>query len=129
VATRLKVFNFAHPLTPVHCQRIADLAGERVEAVNMPFQIEPQYPLEPQVEALVDGLGLTPREWQTESFMFNLPSLNYGTAVLLAQLHGRSGYFPAIVRLRPAADTLPVQFEVAEVINLQAVRERARRKR
>jgi len=125
----LKVFNFAHPLTSAHCQKIADLVGERVEAINIHFQIEPRYPLEPQVEAMVDGLGLTPREWQTESFIFNLPSLNYGTAVLLAQLHGRSGYFPAIIRLRPAADSLPVPFEVAEVINLQAVRERARRKR
>jgi hypothetical protein len=46
--------------------------------------------------------------------------------VLLAELHGRMGYFPAIVRLRPMPESVPPRFEVAEVINLQAVREHAR---
>ena len=32
------------------------------------------------------------------------PALNFITAVLLAELHGRMGYFPAIVRLRPVAE-------------------------
>jgi len=39
------------------------------------------------------------------------------------------GYFPPCVRLRPVKDALPPRFEVAEVLNLQAVRDGARRKR
>jgi hypothetical protein len=39
------------------------------------------------------------------------------------------GYFPATLRLRPVAETTPPQFEVAEIINLQAVRDRARQMR
>ncbi|WP_109206363.1 CRISPR-associated protein Csx15 [Moorella sp. Hama-1] len=125
----MKIINFAHPLTPANFEEIAGRVGDQVEVISVHFQIEHQYPLEPQVEDLVDGLGLTPREWQTGSFLFNLPSLNYGAAVLLAHLHGRTGYFPAILRLRPVEGSLPVRFEVAEIINLQAVRERARRMR
>jgi len=49
--------------------------------------------------------------------------------VLLAELHGRMGYFPPIVRLRPVPNALPPRFEVAEIINLQAVREAARTRR
>jgi hypothetical protein len=43
-------------------------------------------------------------------------------ATLLAELHGRMGYFPTILRLKPIPNSTPPQFQVAEVINLQAVR-------
>ncbi|MCS6846984.1 MAG: CRISPR-associated protein Csx15, partial [Anaerolineae bacterium] len=72
------------------------------------------------------GIGLTPQQWQTERILVNLPSLNFIAACLLAELHGRMGYFPTIVRLRQVKDALPPQFEVAEVINLQAPRDEAR---
>jgi len=49
--------------------------------------------------------------------------------VLLAELHGRCGYFPPCIRLRPAQGPVPPQYEVAEVLNLQAVRDAARQKR
>jgi hypothetical protein len=39
------------------------------------------------------------------------------------------GYFPPIVRLKPVAGALPPRYEVAEVINLQGVRDTARKKR
>jgi hypothetical protein len=39
------------------------------------------------------------------------------------------GYFPSVLRLRPVPDSNPPQFEVAEIINLQAVRDRAREHR
>jgi hypothetical protein len=34
-----------------------------------------------------------------------------------------------MVRLRPVTDSLPPRFEVAEVVNLQALREGARKRR
>jgi hypothetical protein len=39
------------------------------------------------------------------------------------------GYFPAHVRTRPVADALPPRYEVAEILNLQAVRDQARMQR
>ncbi len=53
--------------------------------------------------------------------------LQFCRPTLLAELHGRMGYFPAIVRIRPVVDSLPPRYEVAEIINLQNVRETARR--
>jgi hypothetical protein len=49
--------------------------------------------------------------------------------VLLAELHGRIGHFPALIRLRPLPGSTPTTYEVAELINLQAIREDARRRR
>jgi hypothetical protein len=39
------------------------------------------------------------------------------------------GYFPAVLRLRPVPNTTPPAFELAEILNLQSVREQARGKR
>jgi hypothetical protein len=50
-------------------------------------------------------------------------------AVLIAELHGRMGYFPAIVRIRPISGSTPPQFELAEIINLHQIRSQARSQR
>ncbi len=38
----------------------------------------------------------------------------------------RMGYFAALLRLKPIPNSTPPQFQVAEVINLQALRDEAR---
>ena len=124
------LLNFAHPLTPEQIAQIEDLSCQKIASViEVPSQIDSEQPLAPQVVAMADAAGLTPQQWQTESILINLPSLNYSAVLLIAELHGRMGYFPPCVRLRPVKDALPPRFEVAEVLNLQAVRDGARRKR
>ena len=124
------LLNFSHPLTPAHLQQIESLLGRPVERVTeVNAQIDPQQPLFPQVVAMADRAGLTTEEWQTLPLLVNLPSLNYSAAALLAELHGRCGYFPAVLRLRPVPGSLPPSFEVAEIMNLQALREEARERR
>ncbi|ABI69819.1 conserved hypothetical protein [Syntrophomonas wolfei subsp. wolfei str. Goettingen G311] len=92
-------------------------------------QIDPQIDVITQIEAMLDNAGLNQQEWQTMPILINLPSLNYSTAILLAMLHGRMGYFPAILRMKPEPETIPPRFVVAEIINLRALREKARKKR
>jgi hypothetical protein len=54
--------------------------------------------------------------------LVNPPSFYYYIAVtLLTELHGRYGYFPAGLRLRPVEDDVPLRYKVAEVINPQTV--------
>jgi hypothetical protein len=48
---------------------------------------------------------------------------------LLAELHGRMGYFPTCIRMRPVAGARPPRYEVAEALDLQTVRDRARQTR
>jgi hypothetical protein len=86
-------------------------------------------PFAEQAADLADSLGLTPAEWQQSAFIIIPPSLNFGAAALLAELHGRCGYFVPIVRTRPVPGSLPPQYEAAEIINLQALRDAARQKR
>lgn len=124
------LLNFAHPLTPEHLAQIADLTGRAVEQViEVHSQVDPQQPLAPQVTAMADAAGLSSEAWQSASLLVNLPALNYSAGLLIAELHGRMGYFPACLRMRPVPDALPPRFEVAEIMNLQTVRDEARKRR
>ncbi len=124
------LLNFSHPLTPEHLAQVQALTGQPVERViDVPTQFDPARPFAEQVRALVDSAGLTSAEWQTLPLLINPPSLNAIAVALLAELHGRMGYFPTVIRLRPVAASTPPRFEVAELINLQAVRDRARLQR
>jgi len=126
----MQILNFAHPLAEEQLAKIEDLAGKKISGViNIDSQIDTTKPIEEQIAAMLDRTGLTSVEWQTKPLLVNLPSLNYSAAAMLAQLHGRIGYFPSILRLRPVTDSIAPRFEVAEILNLQAMRERAREKR
>ena len=120
------LLNFSHPLTSAQLAQIEALTGATVERViPAPVQFDTQQPFVPQVQALLAQVPLTAEEWQTAPLVVVPPALNFITAVLLAELHGRMGYFPAIVRIRPVEGSLPPRFEVAEIINLQAIRDAA----
>ena len=121
------ILNFSHPLTTEQISQIGELTGQEVErVVDVNSQIDVHRPLAEQVQAMVEACGLTSNELQTLPIILNLPALNYSAAVLLAELNGRMGYFPAVIRLRPVAGSTPPRFEVAEILNLAEVRAQAR---
>lgn len=126
----LTLLNFAHPITVEQVQQVEMLSGQKVDKIIERFvHFENQQPYLPQLDQLLDSIPLTGEQWQKQPLIVNLPSLNVIAALLLADLHGRMGYFPTIVRLRAVEGSLPPRYEVAELINLQAVRDEGRQKR
>jgi hypothetical protein len=124
------LINLSHPLTLEQQQRIETLTGQPItRLVEKMAQFDLARPFAEQAVALVDALGLTPAEWQQAPLLVVLPSLNYGAAAVLAELHGRCGYFPPLVRLSPVEGSLPPRYEVSEIVNLQAMRDAARLRR
>jgi len=124
------LLNFSHPLTPEQIAQVEDLSGMRVEQVlELPVQFDNQQPFLPQFQELIQKVPLEAQQWQQLPLVVNPPSLNYISALVLAELHGRMGFFPPVLRLRPIADSLPPRYEAAEILNLQAVRDQARHAR
>jgi hypothetical protein len=124
------LLNFSHALTGDHLAQIEALTDQDVEQVRrIDSQIDVTEALAPQVIAIADEAGLSADEWETRPLLVNPPSLNYIAVALLAELHGRCGHFPACLRVRPVAGSVPTRYEVAEIINLQALRDAARRRR
>ncbi len=124
------LLNFSHPITDGQRARIEALTGAAIERIIavMP-QFDDSQPLAEQVRDLVDGVGLTSQEWQSEALLINPPGLAPAALCVMAELHGRAGYFPATVRIRPIADSMPRQYEVAEILDMQTIRDNARQLR
>lgn len=124
------VVNFSHPLTEAQKEQIVEASAQPIErVVEVRSHFDHQQPFTEQVHVLVESIGLSSQDWQTTPLLVNPPSLNVIACALLAELHGRMGYFPPVLRLRPVAGSTPPVFEVAEIINLQAVRDTARSRR
>ena len=124
------LINFAHALTSEHLKQIERLTNQSVyRVIEIPADIDPQNGIHPQVVDLIEQTGLSSTEWQTYPLLINPPSLNFIAITLLAELHGRCGYFPAHLRMRPVEGSVPIEYEAAEILNLQVVREAARKAR
>jgi hypothetical protein len=124
------LLNFSHPLTEEQIKQIETITGQKVAEVRGEMaQFDHQAPFAEQVRTLADRVGLSPEEWQTTPLLVNPPGYAPATAALLAELHGRMGHFPAVLRLHPVEGSTPTRYEVSEVINLQQIREDARLRR
>lgn len=126
----MRLLNFSHPLTTFQVIQIESLTRLKIDTVrDVKVQFDLIQEFVPQVIKMVGELAISSEEWQTTAWLVVLPALNYISAILLAELHGRIGRFPTVVRLRPDANPLVSSFEVAEIINLDFVRNTTRTRR
>jgi len=123
------LLNYAHPLTPEHLEQVTTRLGEAPTVRIITTQVDRQRALGDVARDLTDATGLAPDEWQTLPLVINPPGLAPLALALLAEIHGRCGYFPPILNLRPVPDSVPPRYEVAEVVNLQNLRDAARQRR
>lgn len=124
------IVNFSHPLTTSQVQRVAEFAKQPVERViDVRVQFDQAVSFADQVRKVVDTSGVSSNEWQTTPILVHLPGHSAVAVILVAELHGRMGFFPPIVRLCPRANTTPVVYDVAEIVNLQQVRDQSRTQR
>jgi hypothetical protein len=125
----LHLLNFGKPLSEQQRSQIEQALGFRISRViAKPVEFKEEEDFGPQVVALLDGIGFTPHEWQTIPFLVNPPGFAPAAVCLLSELHGRLGHFPTVIRSQPAPAGTMQQYTVAEIINLQALRDTARRR-
>jgi len=127
---RAIVINFSgHSLSESQVQRLRlEMNCTIQDVIERSWTLAHDRPFGEQAREVADALGLTPHTWQEAPIVVCPPGLAAATAVLLAELHGRMGHFPSVVRMRPVQAGTTV-FEVGEVINLQTVRDRGRENR
>jgi len=122
------VLNFARKFTDGQLRELRTSLGalpEVIDAPGMPVQFNDNEPLALQVLVTLDGLGLTLEEWASLRFVVNLPGIVSAAAALTAEIHGRSGNFPHIIRMVRQADD---GYHVTEIVKLQNIRDDARKR-
>lgn len=127
--SNMRLLNFAHPITPEQQGQIEDLLNKRLD-LNLSKQIDTKFKheesYEHQCKALIARVGFTAQEWQSLPLLINPPSFVPGTLCLISQLHGLMRHFPTVLRLRPVTVDGSQTYVVAEILNLQEIRDRAR---
>ncbi len=104
-------------------EALVSIGGGRIdEFVQTERTFNMDQPLVPQV---VDWLAAVEFERLCalkKPFLIFPPSLNYVSAVLLALMHGATGDWPSILRIRPVDSGGVRSYAIAEIINLNQVR-------
>jgi len=118
----LHVLNFTRPLNERQRDRIEQMVGYRISRmIEVATHFVNDQDFASQAERFVEQVGLSAHDWQTLPILVNPPGYTPGALCLISELHGRMGYFPTIIRLRPTQGGLEA-FEVAEIIHLRALR-------
>ena len=123
------LLNYAHPLSESQLATVRGVVGEDLVVREIGAQVDRLRPIAEAARALADAAGLGARDWETAPLVLNPPSLAPLALALIAELHGRCGGFPAVLNVRPVEASTPTRYEVAEVVNLQVVREAGRERR
>lgn len=123
------VLNYAHPLSDDQLRQLEQLLGRLPDIRELPNQVDRSRPLADIARELADAAGLSPREWQTLPLILNPPGLTPTALALIAELHGRCGGFLSILHIRPIEGSTPTRYEIAEMTNLQTIRDKARESR
>ena len=126
----VSILNFSHPLTEQQLSDISAAIGVlSPEVIDVPVQFDTDLPFVTQMTGMIDALSVDAGTWQTETWLMVPPALSFITVLVLAELHGRTGGFVSIVRLRPDHSGGSTRYQFAEIINLNQVRQQARTRR
>jgi len=125
----MMIINFSHALTDNQVNSMQqELARPTIDVIDIETAVDRNQPLHKQATQLVDRVGWDSKAWQTRAFFVNPPSLSSLALLVIAEIHGRRGEFPRILVLRRSPQ-LEMGFEVAEILDLQNVRDLARKLR
>lgn len=122
----LRVLNFSHPLSGAQIDRLGALAERQVQVDQITLQVDHEEPLGPQALAWLRAAGLGQAELSGAPLLVVPPGYAPAASALLAALHGLLGHFPTLVRVRPVREGNTTSYEVAELVDLQALRDQAR---
>jgi hypothetical protein len=130
--TRQLIINFSgHPVLPGQQKDIGQMMHwQTPEVITVSLgNVAEDHHFVSTIEKAVEKVALSPEEWQSTPLVVIAAGYTAVWSVVLAELHGRLGYFPDVVRLRPASTASNEKFEVAEILNLREVRHNSRDKR
>lgn len=129
------LINFSHSLSNVQLKQIEELSQKTVTNIlELDANFDDQKPFLKQATTILENLTeILKKESISEKsiadaggIVLNVPSYNYITALVLAGFEGLFGYLPTIVRNRRKLDSLPTEYEVAELIDLKSFRDELR---
>ena len=107
--------------------QIEELSNTTIEhIITISTLINEEELLEIQITSLIEAVDLSIHDWHKRDILINPPGYTPAAILLLAEIHGRIGHFPTIIRMRPNHTSITA-YEVIELLNLQTIRDAARK--
>ncbi len=125
----MHIVNFSHPLTDEQCRAICKTVKSDVVVHQVDVHIDRTISVTEHAVRIVDAVPLNAEQWQTASLAIIPPGLAVLACTVLAEIHGRAGYFVPLVVMRPVTQSVPPRFEFHQIIDLFSQREHARQHR
>ena len=120
--------NSSHPTTHTQKEKIENILQKPIkEIIELPTQLDESYSFQPQLCDIVNQAKISSESLQQGEYIINLPGFAPAAAVLISELHGRMGHFPTVIRLKKVEGSTPPVYDVKEIMDLQAVRDEARK--
>ena len=119
------LINCGHPLSGEAAVELANAIGE-FQTITVRVQLDVQEPLAEQVADAITAAGVSSETWQTRGVVVALPGMSVAAALVVAEVHGRSGSFPRVVHLVRAEGGT---FHLGDVVDLTITRAVARQTR
>ncbi len=129
----MKIVNFSHAVSLEQIAQLRenfDLEVTVENVIGVKTDLDLAQPLGPQVVTLVDAVGWGRADWETTPALVILPSHPDIAVLVAAEIEGRSGHLPDVLRRKPVKDEKSgmTRFEVVEITNPYAHRNEARRR-
>lgn len=124
----IKILNFSHPITHAQKEKIEKILQKPIEEIiELHTQLDESSSFQPQLCDIVNRAKISSESLQQGEYIVNLPGFAPAAAVLISELHGRMGHFPTVIRLKKVEGSTPPVYDVEEIMDLQAVRDEARK--
>ena len=126
------ILNFSHPLTDYQKEQIRKKLSmpvsewKKSKIVRVDCYINIDRSLPSQINKILDGL---PAKVWHQHIAFVPPPIAHSAILIMISIRERCGYYPQSIRIKREKKSLPPQYVVAEVIDLNSFRETSRAKR
>ena len=114
-----------HPLTEEQKEQLQNEVYIE-ELIAYPVHFDATEKLQPQIERIIKGIDLTLEEWSSKQIYLVLPGIAPGAPALLSYVHGLRGGFPKVIWIYQDPED-PTHYVVAQSVNLQKLRDIARK--
>lgn len=119
------LINFSHALSEPAREAVRLLYRTDFNVIPVPVQLDLNQSIEQQMMDLVDTIPLTQTQWETEQILVVLPALSAAAFAAAAILHGRMGYWPAVLALKQVSGV----WDFGQIVDGQNLRAIARQHR
>jgi hypothetical protein len=115
------LLNFGSKIGQIEIEQINALSHDKItEWVYLPVDPYNQAPFQQQLSGLYKKAKLTNEDFMKQTLVLNLPASALNAAIILADIHGRTGKFPLVIRLRPAMFGIRVRSDVVDLLDLNS---------